>query len=176
MRASINCTFTRTLSPAFCTAPSRTVETPSSCATLFKLSGLLWYPAVEVREITLRSRTVANFVRISSFMPSAKYALSGSWLRFSKGRTAMLFSGTEGVVFLGGVAWNTRTATIVVRATKAAPTANRAAILRRLVIEVRIACNFAPSECGPAGRAAGSISNIEINNEMKRRGTCAAFS
>jgi hypothetical protein len=88
----------------------------------------------------------------------------------------MLFSGMEGVVVFGGVGCNTRTATIVVRAIKVAATANRAAILRRLVIEARIACNFAPSECGPAGRAAGSIANIEINNEMKRRGTCAAFS
>jgi hypothetical protein len=40
------------------------VETPSSCATVFRLSGLLWYFDVEVREITLRSRTVANLVRI----------------------------------------------------------------------------------------------------------------
>ena len=52
--------------PALCTAPSRIVETPSSCATAFRLSGLLWYFAVEVREMTLRSRTAANFVRISS--------------------------------------------------------------------------------------------------------------
>jgi hypothetical protein len=71
------------------------VETPSSCATVFKLSGLLWYFAVEVREITLRSRTVANLVRISSWTPSAKYAFAFSSLKFSNGRTAMLFPGDE---------------------------------------------------------------------------------
>src|SRR5215831_9849465 len=79
------------------------VETPSSCATVFKLSGLLWYFAVEVREITLRSRTVANLVRISFWMPSAKYAFAFSSLKFSKGKTAILFSGVAGAVEVGPV-------------------------------------------------------------------------
>src|SRR5262245_26787115 len=39
--------------------------------------------------MTLRSRTVANLVRISFWTPSAKYAFAFSSLRFSKGRTAM---------------------------------------------------------------------------------------
>src|SRR5215831_20554869 len=77
------------------------VETPSSCATVFKLSGLLWYFAVEVREITLRSRTVANLVRISFWTPSAKYAFAFSSLRFSKGKTAMLFSRIVGAAAVG---------------------------------------------------------------------------
>src|SRR4029453_18979711 len=51
--------------------------------------GLLLFFAVEVREMTLRSRTVANFVRISSFIPSAKYAFAFSTLRFWNGRTAI---------------------------------------------------------------------------------------
>src|SRR4029453_5846186 len=51
--------------------------------------GLLLFFAVEVREMTLRSRTVANFVRISSFIPSAKYAFAFSSLKFSKGSTAI---------------------------------------------------------------------------------------
>ncbi len=39
--------------------------------------------------MTLRSRTVANLVRISSFIPSAKYAFAFSSLKFSKGRRAI---------------------------------------------------------------------------------------
>src|SRR5207247_8613101 len=47
---------------------------------------------VEVREITFKSAIFDKRVRISSWIPSAKYALSGSRLKFSNGRTAMLFS------------------------------------------------------------------------------------
>src|SRR5882724_10206621 len=43
--------------------------------------------------MTLRSRTAANFVRISSFMPSAKYAFAFSSLRFSNGKIAIDFCG-----------------------------------------------------------------------------------
>src|SRR4029434_2168897 len=43
--------------------------------------------------MTFRSAIFDKRVRISSWMPSAKYALALSSLRFSKGSTAMLFSG-----------------------------------------------------------------------------------
>src|SRR5881275_1514656 len=46
---------------------------------------------MEVREITFKSAIFDRRVRISSWTPSAKYALSGSWLRFSKGNTATPF-------------------------------------------------------------------------------------
>ena len=62
----MSCTFTRTLSPAFCTVPSSTVAAPSSSDTTLRFSGLLLYLAVELREITLRSAMLASFVRISS--------------------------------------------------------------------------------------------------------------
>jgi hypothetical protein len=42
---------------------------------------------VEVREITFKSAILDSQVRISSWMPSAKYALSGSRLRFLKKRS-----------------------------------------------------------------------------------------
>src|SRR6266487_3406474 len=50
--------------------------------------------------MTFRSAILDNRVRISSWMPSAKYALALSSLRFSNGRTAMLFSGTRIVALL----------------------------------------------------------------------------
>ena len=43
----------------------------------------------EVREITRSARTLARSAMISSVSPSAKYAFSGSGLRFSKGRTTI---------------------------------------------------------------------------------------
>src|SRR6266480_4748652 len=42
-----------------------------------------------VREITLRSPILDKFVRMSSWIPSAKYAFSFSSLRFSNGNTAI---------------------------------------------------------------------------------------
>src|SRR5207237_7389262 len=47
----------------------------------------------EVRLITLRSAIRERLVKISSCTPSVKKALSGSRLRFSKGKTAIVFSG-----------------------------------------------------------------------------------
>jgi hypothetical protein len=43
--------------------------------------------------MTFRSAILDKRVRISSWMPSAKYAFALSSLKFSNGRTAMLFSG-----------------------------------------------------------------------------------
>src|SRR6266480_1308222 len=43
--------------------------------------------------MTFRSAILDKRVRISSWMPSAKYALALSSLRFSKGKTAIDFSG-----------------------------------------------------------------------------------
>src|SRR6266513_3709165 len=68
------------------------LETPSCLAISRKLSGLLLYFSVDVREITLRSAIFESRVRISSWIPSTKYALDFSSLRFSNGRTAMDFS------------------------------------------------------------------------------------
>src|SRR5438034_9428000 len=45
----------------------------------------------EVRLMTFNAAILARSVRISSCTPSVKNALSGSRLRFSNGRTAMLF-------------------------------------------------------------------------------------
>src|SRR4030095_6876230 len=61
--------------------------------------------------MTFRSAIFDKRVRISSWMPSAKYAFSLSLLRFSKGSTAMLFSDIEGAVserfcaVVGGARW-----------------------------------------------------------------------
>jgi hypothetical protein len=44
---------------------------------------------VDVREITLSAPILASRVRISSWIPSAKYAFSLSLLRFSNGSTAI---------------------------------------------------------------------------------------
>src|SRR5947199_2640881 len=81
----------------------------SSCfATSRKSVGALLNFWVDVRAMTLRSATFASRVRISSCTPSVKNALSGSRLRFSNGRTAMLLAGTsaaalEAVVAAGEV-------------------------------------------------------------------------
>ena len=48
-----------------------------------------------MRLITLRSATLARLERISSCTPSVKKAVSWFALKFSNGRTAMLFSGIE---------------------------------------------------------------------------------
>src|SRR5258708_12382699 len=57
--------------------------------------------------MTFRSAIFDQRIRISSWMPSAKYALAFSSLRFSNGSTAMLFSGIKTVPLLavpsGGV-------------------------------------------------------------------------
>src|SRR5258707_4489243 len=57
--------------------------------------------------MTFRSAIFDKRIRISSWMPSAKYALAFSSLRFSNGSTAMLFSGIKTVPLLavpsGGV-------------------------------------------------------------------------
>src|SRR5262245_14924222 len=82
--------------------------TPSCFAMSGKFSGALLNFWVEVRAMTLRSATFASRVRISSCTPSVKNALSGSRLRFSNGRTAMLLAGIsaaalEAVVAAGEV-------------------------------------------------------------------------
>src|SRR6266496_3289736 len=58
----------------------------------------------EVRLITFRSATFARSARISSCTPSVKKAFSLSLLRFSNGRTAMLFSGMAVGAVTGAVA------------------------------------------------------------------------
>ena len=49
-----------------------------------------------MREITFKSAIFDKRVRISSWMPSAKYAFAFSSLRFSNGKTAIDFSGITG--------------------------------------------------------------------------------
>src|SRR5215475_13167464 len=78
--------------------------TPSCRAMSGRFSGALLNFRVEVRAMTLRSATFANRVRISSCTPSVKNALSGSRLRFSNGRTAMLLAGISAPVLEVGVA------------------------------------------------------------------------
>src|SRR4030095_15588214 len=58
----------------------------------------------DVRLITFRSAILARFVKISSCTPSVKKAFAFSSLRFSNGRTAMLFSGTAGGPAVTGAA------------------------------------------------------------------------
>src|SRR5262245_6432154 len=88
----------------------------------------------------------------------------------------MLFSGMMECVALVADEWNTRIATIVAKRTIAAASAIRAAVLPRLVIGARIFCSLLASSRAPAGRAAGSIANIDISSEAKHWGTRAAFS
>jgi len=49
--------------------------------------------------MTFKSATFARFVRISSWIPSAKNAVSWFALRLSNGNTAMLLAGTWAGVF-----------------------------------------------------------------------------
>src|SRR4051812_37650061 len=67
----------------------------------------------EVRLMTFRSATLAKSVRISSCTPSVKNAFSLSLLRFSKGRTAILFSGMVEAVPGAGLAAGFDGATVV---------------------------------------------------------------
>src|SRR5438034_7614888 len=62
----------------------------------------LLYCMTEVRLITFKSLILARFDSSSSWMPSAKKAFSFSSLRFSKGRTAILFSGIAAACDWGG--------------------------------------------------------------------------
>src|SRR5205807_10535484 len=55
------------------------------------------YCITEVRLITFKSAILARLVRSSSCTPLAKTAFAFSSLRFSKGKTAMLFSGITDV-------------------------------------------------------------------------------
>ena len=69
------------------------LATPSSCATVFKFSGLLWYFAVEVREITLIEHPpLLTSSKSHSERPRQNKRSTCSSLRLSKGNTAMLFS------------------------------------------------------------------------------------
>src|SRR4030095_8090197 len=88
----------------------------------------------------------------------------------------MLFSGIGAGVSFVADEWNTRKATIVARATIATASASRPAVLPRPVIEARIACKLALRSGAPAGRAAGSIANIDVSKVINRRGTRAALS
>ena len=72
----------RTRSPARRTLPSRIVATPSSAAISRRGFWVPLYRITEVREMTFRSRIFASWVRMSSVIPSAKKAFSGSGLRF----------------------------------------------------------------------------------------------
>src|SRR6266487_557140 len=87
--ASINCTLIRTLFPERRTLPSRTVDTPSALPISRMFGAFPRYCITDVREITLRSPILDKFVRMSSWIPSAKYAFSFSSLRFSNGNTAI---------------------------------------------------------------------------------------
>ena len=64
-------------------------------------------------EITFRSCTVASLVKISAWMPSAKYAFAFSSLRFSNGRTAMDFPAITNAEGVGLRKRKTKAATIV---------------------------------------------------------------
>src|SRR6266705_1207266 len=87
--ASINCTLIRTLFPDRRTLPSRTVDTPSALPISRMFGAFPRNCITDVREITLRSPIFDKFVRMSSWIPSAKYAFSFSSLRFSNGNTAI---------------------------------------------------------------------------------------
>src|SRR3954463_16685373 len=55
----------------------------------FSVPGLAATWSADVREMTLSEPIFARRVRISSWMPAAKYAASGSELRFLNGSTAI---------------------------------------------------------------------------------------
>ena len=84
--------------PARRAVPSRICATPSASPISRKLRTPLLNCCTEVRLITLRSATFARLERTSSCTPAAKYSFSLSSLKFSNGRTAMLFSGMLRVV------------------------------------------------------------------------------
>ncbi len=76
------------------TLPSTKWATPSCCPISRRLRcAPVLYCITEVRLITFKSAILARSVKISSCTPSVKKAFSLSLLRFSNGRTAMLFSG-----------------------------------------------------------------------------------
>ena len=64
-------------------------ETLSSFPILRTFFSFPRYPITEVREITFKSPIFDRLVRMSSWMPSAKKALSLSSLKFSNGKTAI---------------------------------------------------------------------------------------
>src|SRR6266576_1864755 len=61
LAALINCTFTRTASPLFCTLPSRMCAPASCFAMSDTFAGALLYCRVDVREITFRSAIFDEF-------------------------------------------------------------------------------------------------------------------
>ena len=85
---------TRSLVSARRTLPSRTVRT-RSCSPIVRMSCVAPLNANdEVRDATRSEATPESAFTISSVMPSLKYSLSGSALRFTNGNTAIEFAAT----------------------------------------------------------------------------------
>ena len=93
VRASMSCALTRTRLPTRRAVPSRICATPRSTPISRTFREPLLNCCTEVRLITFKSATLARLERTSSCTPAAKYSFSLSSLKFSKGRTAMLFCG-----------------------------------------------------------------------------------
>jgi hypothetical protein len=83
----------RTVSPALRTLPSTRLATPSFCPISCAVALLPLKEKAEVRAATRRPGIFCSTVNNSSLMPSEKYSLPLSSLRFSNASTATDFSG-----------------------------------------------------------------------------------
>ena len=93
VHASMSWALTRTRLPNRRAVPSRICATPNATPISRRFREPLLNCCTEVRLITFRSATLARFERMSSCTPAAKYSFSLSSLKFSKGKTAILFRG-----------------------------------------------------------------------------------
>ena len=84
---------TRTRLPTRRAVPSKICATPSAAPISRTFREPLLNCWTEVRLITFKSATLARLERTSSCTPAAKYSFSLSSLKFSKGKTAILFCG-----------------------------------------------------------------------------------
>src|SRR2546426_11206378 len=79
----------RTRSPSRRTLPSSTAATSKRAPISRRLCSRCLSGITDVLEMTLRARIFDSWAMMSSVIPSAKYAFSGSGLRFVNGSTAM---------------------------------------------------------------------------------------
>src|SRR4029077_5635131 len=124
--------------------------TPSCLAISRKSDGALLSRCVDVREMTFRSATLASRVRISSWTPSAKKALSGSRLRLSKGNTAMLFAGIVVAAEIDRLGGAGETVTIFCREKNQAAAATISRTRKATAASVNLATRRAAARGGPA--------------------------
>ena len=145
----------------------------------------------EVRLITFRSLILERFDSSSSWMPSAKKALSFSSLRFSSGSTAMLFSGIAATCAWGGLAtiatglvcrfsipkYHPASAKNIRAATPAPSTTLLLELLAGTVVIALVcagaSCSRCPTSAADCGRRGGSLARHAATASSQTCGTNA---